>query len=46
MRIDGPVHLPPYWAELVFSLHVTWYVLAQPGWAVPNGKSVAVYGLL
>ena len=25
---------------------LTWYVLAQPGWAVPNGKSVAVYGLL
>jgi peptidoglycan/LPS O-acetylase OafA/YrhL len=25
---------------------MTWYVLAQPGWAVPNGKSVAVYGLL
>src|SRR5690349_14354100 len=38
--------LPPYWAALVFSLLMTWYVLAQPGWAVPNGKSVAVYGLL
>jgi hypothetical protein len=38
--------LPPYWAGLVFSLLVTWYVLAQPGWAVPDGKSVVVYGLL
>jgi peptidoglycan/LPS O-acetylase OafA/YrhL len=38
--------LPPYWAALGFSLVMTWYVLAQPGWAVPNGKSVAVYGLL
>ena len=38
--------LPPYWAALVFSLLMTWYVLAQPGWAVPNGKSVVVYGLI
>jgi peptidoglycan/LPS O-acetylase OafA/YrhL len=38
--------LPPYWAALGFSLVMTWYVLAQPGWAVPNGKSVVVYGLL
>jgi peptidoglycan/LPS O-acetylase OafA/YrhL len=38
--------LPPYWSALVFSLVMTWFVLAQPGWAVPNGKSVAVYGLL
>ena len=38
--------LPPYWAALVFSLVMTWYVLAQPGWPVPNGKSVAVYGFL
>jgi peptidoglycan/LPS O-acetylase OafA/YrhL len=38
--------LPPYWAALAFSLVMTWYVLAQPGWPVPNGKSVAVYGLL
>jgi peptidoglycan/LPS O-acetylase OafA/YrhL len=38
--------LPPYWAALAFSLAMTWYVVAQPGWAVPNGKSVAVYGLL
>jgi peptidoglycan/LPS O-acetylase OafA/YrhL len=38
--------LPPYWAALGFSLVMSWYVLAQPGWAVPNGKSVVVYGLL
>jgi peptidoglycan/LPS O-acetylase OafA/YrhL len=38
--------LPPYWAALIFSLVMTWFVLAQPGWPVPNGKSVAVYGLL
>jgi peptidoglycan/LPS O-acetylase OafA/YrhL len=38
--------LPPYWAALGFSLVMTWFVLAQPGWGVPNGKSVVVYGLL
>jgi peptidoglycan/LPS O-acetylase OafA/YrhL len=38
--------LPPYWAALAFSVVMTWWVLAQPGWAVPNGKSVVVYGLL
>jgi peptidoglycan/LPS O-acetylase OafA/YrhL len=38
--------LPPYWAALGFNLVMTWYVLAQPGWALPNGKSVVVYGLL
>jgi peptidoglycan/LPS O-acetylase OafA/YrhL len=38
--------LPSYWAALVFSLVMTWFVLAQPGWPVPNGKSVVVYGLL
>jgi peptidoglycan/LPS O-acetylase OafA/YrhL len=38
--------LPPYWAALAFSLGVTWWVFAQPGWAVPDGKSVLVYGLL
>jgi len=37
--------LPSYWAALGFSLVMTWYVLAQPGWAPPNGKSVVVYGL-
>jgi peptidoglycan/LPS O-acetylase OafA/YrhL len=38
--------LPPYWAALGFSLIMVWFVLAQPGWAVPTAKSVAVYGLL
>jgi len=38
--------LPPYWAALGFSLVMVWFVLAQPGWAVPDGKSVVVYGLL
>jgi peptidoglycan/LPS O-acetylase OafA/YrhL len=38
--------LPPYWAALGFSLVMTWYVLAQPGWPVPTGKSVVVYGFL
>ena len=38
--------LPPYWAALGFSLIMVWFVLAQPGWAVPDGKSVVVYGLL
>jgi peptidoglycan/LPS O-acetylase OafA/YrhL len=38
--------LPPYWAALGFSLVMTWFVLAQPGWPVPNGKSVVAYGLL
>jgi peptidoglycan/LPS O-acetylase OafA/YrhL len=38
--------LPSYWAALAFSLLMTWNAVAQPGWAVPNGKSVVVYGLL
>jgi peptidoglycan/LPS O-acetylase OafA/YrhL len=38
--------LPPYWAALGFSLVMVWFVLPQPGWALPNGKSVIVYGLL
>jgi peptidoglycan/LPS O-acetylase OafA/YrhL len=38
--------LPPYWAALGFSLVMTWYVLAQPGWPAPTGKSVVVYGFL
>ena len=38
--------LPPYWAALVFSLAMTWFVLAQPGWPRPDGKSVVVYALL
>jgi peptidoglycan/LPS O-acetylase OafA/YrhL len=38
--------LPPYWAALVFSLLMTWFVVAQPGWPVPTANSVAVNGLL
>jgi len=38
--------LPPYWAALAFSLAMTWFVLAQPGWPRPDGRSVIVYGLL
>jgi peptidoglycan/LPS O-acetylase OafA/YrhL len=38
--------LPPYWAALCFSLVMTWFVVAQPGWALPDRRSVSVYGLL
>lgn len=38
--------LPPYWAALVFSLLVAWFVVPQPGSTAPTGKTVAVYGLL
>jgi peptidoglycan/LPS O-acetylase OafA/YrhL len=38
--------LPPYWAALVFSLIIAWAVIAQPGSAPPNAKTVVVYGLL
>jgi peptidoglycan/LPS O-acetylase OafA/YrhL len=38
--------LPPYWAALGFSLLMTWFVLAQPGWPRPDGRSVVTYGLL
>jgi peptidoglycan/LPS O-acetylase OafA/YrhL len=38
--------LPPYWAALGFSLLMTRYVLAQPGTARPDGRTVLVYGLL
>ncbi len=38
--------LPPYWAALVFSLLMTWLVLAQPGWPEPTGRSVVVNALL
>lgn len=38
--------LPPYWAALAFSLAMTWFVVAQPGWPVPTARSVAVNGLL
>ncbi|MDQ2748430.1 MAG: acyltransferase [Actinomycetota bacterium] len=38
--------LPPYWAALVFSVLMTWLVVAQPGWPEPTVQSVAVNGLL
>ena len=38
--------LPPYWAALVFSLLMTWFVVAQPGWPVPTARSVFVNGAL
>jgi peptidoglycan/LPS O-acetylase OafA/YrhL len=38
--------LPPYWAALGYSVALTWFVQAQPGWPVPTGKSVLVNGLL
>jgi peptidoglycan/LPS O-acetylase OafA/YrhL len=38
--------LPPYWAALGFSLFMTWFVVAQPGWPTPTGRSVVVSGLL
>ncbi|PZS33104.1 MAG: acyltransferase [Pseudonocardiales bacterium] len=38
--------LPPYWAALGFSLLMTWFVVAQPGWPEPTAKSVVVNGLL
>ncbi|MBO0870092.1 MAG: acyltransferase [Micromonosporaceae bacterium] len=38
--------LPPYWAALVFSLLVAWFVVAQPGTAAPTAKSVLVHTLL
>jgi peptidoglycan/LPS O-acetylase OafA/YrhL len=36
--------LPAYWAALTFSLLMTWYVVAQPGWPIPTGRSVFVNG--
>jgi peptidoglycan/LPS O-acetylase OafA/YrhL len=38
--------LPPYWAALGFSLLMTWYVVAQPGWPIPTRHSALVNGLL
>ncbi|WP_433306394.1 acyltransferase family protein [Actinoplanes sp. CA-030573] len=38
--------LPPYWAALVFSLLIAWFVVLQPGESAPTGKSVFAYGLL
>jgi peptidoglycan/LPS O-acetylase OafA/YrhL len=38
--------LPAYWAALAFSLAVAWLVVAPPGEAAPDAKSVFVNGLL
>jgi peptidoglycan/LPS O-acetylase OafA/YrhL len=38
--------LSPYWAALVFSLLMTWFVVAQPSWPLPNERSVVVHALL
>jgi peptidoglycan/LPS O-acetylase OafA/YrhL len=38
--------LPGYWAALAFSLAVAWLVVAPPGQAAPDAKSVVVNGLL
>ena len=38
--------LPAYWAALVFSLAVAWLLVPQPGYGVPDARSVLVNGLL
>jgi peptidoglycan/LPS O-acetylase OafA/YrhL len=38
--------LPPYWAALVFSLLIAWFVVPQQGEGTPNLKTVVVEGLL
>src|SRR4051794_10006682 len=38
--------LPAYWGALAFSLAVAWLVVAPPGQAAPDAKSVVVNGLL
>ena len=38
--------LPAYWAALAFSLAVAWLIVPQPGYGVPDAKSVIVNGLL
>ncbi len=38
--------LPPYWAALIFSLLIAWFVVPQPGEAEPTLASVVVNGLL
>ena len=39
--------LPPYWAALAFSIIITWWSgVPEPTSAMPNGKSVVVYGFL
>jgi peptidoglycan/LPS O-acetylase OafA/YrhL len=38
--------LPAYWAALAFSLAIAWLIVPQPGYGVPDAKSVIVNGLL
>jgi peptidoglycan/LPS O-acetylase OafA/YrhL len=38
--------LPAYWAALAFSLVIAWLIVAPPGQAAPDAKSVLVNGLL
>ena len=38
--------LPAYWAALVFSLAVAWLLVPQPGYGIPDARSVLVNGLL
>ena len=38
--------LPAYWAALVFSLAVAWLLVPQPGYGVPDARSLLVNGLL
>jgi peptidoglycan/LPS O-acetylase OafA/YrhL len=39
--------LPPYWAALAFSLVIAWGLgVPQAGSAMPDGRTVVVYGLL
>jgi peptidoglycan/LPS O-acetylase OafA/YrhL len=38
--------LPPYWAALVFSLAVAWFIVPASHFGPPTGRTVAVYGLL
>ena len=38
--------LPAYWAALVFSLAVAWLLVPQPGYGLPDARSVLVNGLL
>ncbi|MEW2130863.1 acyltransferase [Streptomyces sp. NPDC005435] len=37
--------LPPYWAALVMSLVVAWFVVSPSHYGPPTAKSVLVYGL-
>ncbi|MFJ4845809.1 MULTISPECIES: acyltransferase family protein [unclassified Streptomyces] len=38
--------LPPYWAALVMSLLIAWFVVPASHFGPPTGRSVLVYGLL